>query len=399
MSNSLTAFNEAFWTREMQPIFFKKNPVLAYANTELRDYLEKGTTVHKPYRSTLAAQDYTKGTDISTFNDLTGTDESLAVDTCKVVPFYVDDIDKIQNKWDTASQYAQDAQRLLNNVIEQKVLSNYSSATNYISSQDLGGSGTGSIAITQANIYNMFAVGQRVLEHADVDENENVAIVGPRLLEILRLSVAGRETTFGDVVGDNGVVGNRFGFKIVKSNNVPFTAVITISDTPVDAGTITIDGVVFTWEAHGTNCASAGEVDLGTSATSAGDNLVLAINGTTAGTTSTYYDVSVKDRWKLRKHGISATNNAGVVTITGYGDVAISEASDNVVVTSNTQYPLFMAGKPIDLILQKSPNVEFRMAEKRLGRYVYPWTLYGSGVWTQMKDCFLYAKVDTSAWV
>lgn len=399
MVNSLTAFNPAFWTREMQPVFFKKNPVLAYANTELRDYLEMGTTVHKPYRSSLVAQTYTKGTDISTFNDLTGTDDSLAVDTCKVVPFYVDDIDRIQNKWDVAAQYAQDAQRVLNNLLEQKVLSNYSSANNYISAQDLGGSGTGSVAITQANIYNMFAVAQRVLEHADVDENSQIAVIGPRLLEILRLSIAGRETGFGDTVGDNGVVGNRFGFQIVKSNNVPFTAVITISNTPVDAGTVTIDGVVFTWETHGTNCATAGEVDLGTDATTAGDNLVLAINGTTAGTTATYCDVSAANRWKLNKHGLTATNSSGTVTITGYGDIAITENSTNVAVTSVTQYPLFMAGKPLDLIVQKSPNVEFRMAEKRLGRYVYPWTLYGSGVWTNMKNSFLYASTDVSAWV
>ncbi len=399
MSNSLTAFNPAFWTREMQPVFFKENPVLAYANTELRDILTMGTTVHKPYRSSLVSQTYTKGVAISVFNDLTGTDDTLTVDTCKVVPFYVDDIDKIQNKWDVAAIYAQDAQRVLNNGLEQVVLSKYSSANAYISAQDLGGSGTGSVAITQANIFNMFAVGQRKLEHADVPENSKIAVIGPRLLETLRLSVAGRETGFGDTVGDNGIVGNRFGFQIVKSNNVPFTAVLTFGNVATNADTLTVDGVVFTFVTTGTNCDVAGEIDLGTSATDVGDNVVLALNGTTAGTTGTYCDVSAANRWKLRKHGISASNDAGVVTITGYGDVAIAKSCSNLTITSNTQYPLFMAGKPIDLIVQKSPNVEFRMAEKLLGRYVYPWTLYGAGVWTQMKDCYLYAKVDTSSWV
>lgn len=399
MSNALTAFNEAFWAREMQGIFFKENVVLPLANTELRDVLTAGTVVHKPYRSYLADQAYSKGTDISTFNDLTATDDYLTVDTTRVVPFYVDDLDKLQNKWDAAAVFAQDAQKVLNNRIEQAVLAQYSNANGFISAQDLGGSGTGSIAISQANVPNLFAAAGRKLQAADVPSSNLVAIVGPRIMEQIKLYVGGRETGFGDTVSANGVVGSRFGFEIVQSNNVPFTAVVTLSNVPTDGNTITIDGVVFTFEAHGTNCNATGEVDLGTDATSAGDNLVLAINGTTAGTTSTYYDVSSSDRKKLRKHGISASNNAGTVTITGYGDVAITESADNLVITSNTQYPIFMMRNAIDLVIQKSPSVEFRMAEKRLGRYVYPWTVYGTYLFNQMKDAIVYGKVDTSSWV
>jgi len=402
MSNSLTAFNEAKWTRDMQPIFYKENVAIALANTELRDYLESGTRVHKPYMSDLIDQDYTKGTDISSFNDLTATDDYLDVDTCRLVPFYIDDLDKIQNKYDAATEAAQRAQRRLNNRLDQKVLSNYSSANAYISAQDLGGSGTDSFAVTQGNIYNLFAVGARKLEHANVVQGaELTALIGPRLLEVLRLAVAGRETGLGDTVGENGVVGNKFGFKVVVSNNVPFSAVLTYTNVATDGDTIKIDDVTFTWEATGTNCNAAGEVDLGANADAGYANLVLAINGTTAGTTSTYYDVSVADRKKLRDHGIVATQSTGddTVTITGYGDVPIVESTANCVLTSNTQYPLFLAGKPIELIVQKAPNVEFRIAEKRLGRYIYAWTNYGSGVWTNMKDSFLYAKIDTSSWV
>lgn len=86
----------AYWAAEMQGIFFKESVALALANTELRADLRDGDTLHKPYRSYLAGQTYTKGTDISTFNDLTATDEYLTVDTAKVVPFYVDDIDRIE---------------------------------------------------------------------------------------------------------------------------------------------------------------------------------------------------------------------------------------------------------------------------------------------------------------
>lgn len=78
--------------------FYKENVALAICNTELRDVLTDGTRVHRPYRSSMRGQDYVKGTAITTFNDLTGTNEYLDVDTVKVVPFYVDDLDTLQNK-------------------------------------------------------------------------------------------------------------------------------------------------------------------------------------------------------------------------------------------------------------------------------------------------------------
>lgn len=275
----------------------------------------------------------------------------------------------------------------------------YSNASDFVSAQELGGSGTGSYAITAANIANLFTAASRKLDFFDIPQAGRVAVIGPRLLEVLRQYVGGRETGFGESVSANGQIGSRFGFDLVLSNNIPFTAVVTISNPPADGGTVTIGGVVFTWEATGTNCNTAGEVDLGASATAAGDNLVLAINGTTAGTTATYYDVSASDRKKLRKHGLSASNAAGVVTITGYGDVAITESSTNLVVTSVTSNPVFMVRGAIDLVTQKSPSVEFRVAEKRLGRYVYPWMMYGIKTFNDMKDAIVYAKVDASAWV
>jgi len=50
MSNSLTAFNEAKWTRDMQPVFYKENVAIALANTELREYLVQGTRVKSEIR-------------------------------------------------------------------------------------------------------------------------------------------------------------------------------------------------------------------------------------------------------------------------------------------------------------------------------------------------------------
>ncbi len=382
----------------MQATFFKENVAIALANTELRDVLVQGTQVHKPYRSSIIDQAYTKGTDISTFNDLTGTDETLDVDTTRVVPFYVDDLDKLQNKWDVASIYAQDAQRVLNNRIDQDVLSEYSNAYSFVSAGDLGGSGTGSYAVGVGNVANLFTVASRQLDKYNRGQNSRFAVIGPRLRETLKLYVGARETGFGDAVSANGLIGTRFGFDLLFSNNVPFTATLTSSSIPVDGETITIDGVVFTWEANGTVNA-AGEVDIKDNEANAYANLVNAINGTGTPGASTYQDVSADDREALRLGRITASYANNVLTITGFGDVVISEATTNLAVTTNVQYPLFGIKGATDLVIQKSPSVEFRMAEKRLGRYVYPWTTFGKKTFTKQKKSLVYAKVDTSGWV
>ena len=96
MANSLTAANRQKWTAEMQEVFYKDNVAIGVANADLRAYLEDGTRVNKPYRSNIGkSQTYTKGTAITTYNDLTVTNEYLDVDTTKVIPFYIDDLKNI----------------------------------------------------------------------------------------------------------------------------------------------------------------------------------------------------------------------------------------------------------------------------------------------------------------
>jgi len=261
----------------------------------------------------------------------------------------------------------------LNNVLDQAVLAEYSNARSYISSQDLGGSGTGSIAISQSNIDKMFAVAARKLEAADVPTGSLCAVVGPRLMETLKLYVGARETGFGDTVGANGLVAKRFGFDIYQSNNLPFSALITYGSTtsnPTDADTVIINSVTFTFK--DTLGSTAGQIKIETNAVDTMDNLVAELNNATADATKRIA-ISASDRKRLLKSGIVATNSTTTFTIVGYGDVAITEDASNFAVTTNEQYPVFMMKGAIDLVTQKSPSVEFRVAEKRLGRYVYPW--------------------------
>ena len=398
-SQDLTVFDPQIWAKEMQLTYFKENVGRALVSEKLTSELTAGTRIHRPYRKSLAGTDYTKGTSISSWNNLGGTDEYLDVDQVKIVPSYVDDLDKLHNKWDIATSAAQDSQKVLNNLIDQKIFSRYSDAYSSISAQDLGGSGTGSAAVTSSNIKNLFSVADRNLNKFNRGLANRFAAIGPRLLEQLKIDITGRETVFGDKVYENGFVGPRFGFDVYLTNNIPFSALLTTSSIPVDGETITIDGVVFTWEAHGTNCATAGEVDIGTNEDEAYANLVLAINGTTAGTTATYCEVSDDDRETLTNGGITASYTAHALVISGYGDVVISEATTNCAVTTNTQYPLFGVKGAMDFVVLKEPNIEFRVCENLLGRKIYAWTNYGIKTFTKEKKSLVYAKVDSSSWV
>ena len=305
----------------------------------------------------------------------------------------------MENKYDVAAAHAQDAQKILNDRIDQAVISSgVAGAHSYISAQDLGGSGTGAATVNAANIANMFAVAARKLTRRSIPESGRFALIGPRLLETLRVSVAGRETGFGDTVGDNGIISNRFGFGLYLSNNIPFTCVVTSNAVGVAGEYFTIDGVRFTFVANGT-AAAAGEISIGTNEAETMANVVLAINGTGTPGVSTYIEVSADNREILRNGAILASFLTHTLTITGYGDTAVTEAASNLVVTSNIQKPLFGMKGATDLLLRKAPNVEFRVPEYLLGKRVYVWTNFGVKTFTQMKKALVYASVDTSSWL
>lgn len=401
MSNDLTSFNPQYWAKEMQTIFYKENVAIALANTELRDQLEFGVTINKPYRSHPRVTTYTKGTDI-TVADRSSGNEYLTVDTAKITPFYVDDLDKIQNKWDMAAKFAGDGMRLLNNVLDQAVLAEYSNASSNVYAADIGGSGaTTAITLTQANVQNVFSAAGRKLDQLDIPTGNRFATIGPRMLETLRLYVGNRETGFGDTVSDNGVIGNRFGFKLFFSNNLPWTATLTTSAAIANAETVTINGCAFTFK--DTLTEAAGEVYSGGTDADTTTQLVAAVNACltgTQGTGNTYRLPSDANAWKIAKAGIVATSATTSITFVGYGDIAVSTtmAQGANVWSVQKQHPLFGMIGASDLLVQKAPNIEFRLAEKRLGRYIYPWMNYGKKTFADMADALVAIHLDASAY-
>ncbi|MDD5110867.1 MAG: hypothetical protein PHI63_06705, partial [Patescibacteria group bacterium] len=136
MANDLDPFIPEYWSRRMQVIHEKKTVYRAFANFEEQPTLKNGDTVHRPYRSALYAQSYTRDTAV-TVQAVSGTDQYLSVNQAKIVPFYVDTLDSVQNKWDAVDRFAEDAQLKLNEQIDGYALSqSYQGATSKIDDAD-----------------------------------------------------------------------------------------------------------------------------------------------------------------------------------------------------------------------------------------------------------------------
>lgn len=382
----------------MQETFFKESVALGVASVELRADLKDGDTLHQPYGSYARVQTYTKGTDI-TVKDISSTDDYLTVDTAKVASFYVDDIDRVQNKYDAIKEFASGAMRQLNNVLDQAVFGQYTNAGTTLTGASIG-EAAGGIVMTAANTANIFTASGRVLNTALRTGGERFALIGPRMLETIQQYVGGRETGFGDTVSDNGKVANRFGFGLRLSNNLPFTATLTTSVIPVAGNTIVINGVTFTARANGA-ATGAGGFSIGVSAAEATTNLVAAINATGTPGVTTYIDLSAEDRQLLESAGIVATDNTTSIGIVGYGDIVVSETitSATDVWSDQFQYALMGVVGSIGLVTQVTPNVVFRDAQLRLGKYVHPFMLYGVHTFERMKKNLVAVKFDVSSWV
>lgn len=393
--NTLTAFNPEYWTPTMQETFLKESVALGIANVDLRALLSDGDTVNNPYFSYPRAQTYTKGADI-VVKDLSATNEQAVVDTAKVASFYVDDIDKIQNKYSAIKKGAMLAGRVLTNVIDQAVINEYSNAGTTLDDGDIGGTDGNGIVQGVGNISKIFTAAGRVLNNSLRTGGDRFALIGPRILETLQNYIGGRETQFGEKVSANGVVGNRFGFGLKLTNNLPWSATLAMATAPSENDTVTINGVVFRYKATPT---AANDVDIGNAATSVA-NLVAAVNDTgTAG--STYIQLTDEDRFKLEHWGIVATDATTSITFVGFGDIVVAEGltDGSDVWSAQTQYALMGINQSIDLLAQLSPTVYFRDAQLRIGKYVHPFTLYGTKTFFRNKDGLVAVQFDVSDWV
>ena len=395
-NNALTAFNPELWRPKMQQTFFKESTALGVVNLDLRAELREGDQLHQPFAGYARVQDYTKGTDI-VVKDVDATDDSITVNTTKVASFYVDDIDRVQNKYDAISNFASGAMRQLNNTLDQAVLSEYTNAEKTLDAGDFGGSSGSGLALSLSNVAEIFTAQGRVLNNKKRLGGDRFAMIGPRMLEVIQNYVGARETGFGEVVSDNGVVGRRFGFRLVLSNNLPFTATLDGATQFVDGDTTVINGVTFEADTDG-SASGAGRYSRQGDAALCLAQLASAINDDGTPGADEYIALSTEDRQLIEESGIVATVSGTDILLTGFGDIVVSHSGVGSGWSAQLQYSLSGIQGAVALIAQVAPNIEFRKAQLRLGRYVHPWMLFGKGTFERNKGSLVATQMDVSSW-
>lgn len=345
-------------------------------NMEERALLSKGDTVHRPYRSNLVVNDYTRDTAV-TIQSLSATDENLVVDTAKIIPFYIDDLDKIQNGYDTAMEFADDAGEKLENTIDAEFLAQYDNAGSTVDDGDIGGTDGNAIELTTSNVVSTMVQARRKLKANNVSLTRKplFAVVGPQFMATILEAIEGKMTQLGDNTGVNGHLGKYMGFDIYESNNLTFTAKWTPADNPSNGGTISINGVTFTFVSS--IGSTAGNVLIGGSTAATLDNLVALINDPS--TTTANGVAFTGDSLAYVLNNLSATDNTTNITIESIGTSEITVATS---VTADawseeTTHNLFGQNGAIDIVVQENPNVEFKDVPDKLGKNVLPWTLFG----------------------
>lgn len=363
MANSLTSLNPYFWAKEAERSLFVENKALAIANTTLRNLVAgEGSLVYRNIISYPASTTYTPGTDI-TNQAVSSSSESLSIATWLASKVTVDDTEKRQSIIDIGTNIAKKMMADHNNRIEQAVTAEVTNAQWSLDDGNIGGTSGANMSLNTSNIPQVFIAADTKLDAIDAPKAGRTAVVGGHFLGLLKLQQAGRNTVFGDGVNTRGIVTNLFGWDILYSNNLPYYAKLTMATNPTDADTVTIAGVTFTFKS--TLGTTAGNVKITGSAAATVTNFVAALNAPataiTEGASAGYVAVSAENAFLLRdKRRITAVDGTTYLTISGFGDVVVSEtltaAAD--VWSSQRQDSLFCVKGCVDQIVQIPPKIE-----------------------------------------
>ena len=397
MSNALTPLSPTYWSRIMGRKLFKSTVYRSIASFREEATLTDGQTVDRPYRSDLYAESITRGTALNN-QDITTTSDTLTVNKYVGMLFNVDKIDKAQNKWDAARVYAEDAAKKLAILIDAEVLYQVRNANDTVDYNDLDSTQTAGlpIPVTAANVYRLFTIAGRKLDSNNVGPEDRFAVISSEVKQAVLEYYGGKESALGDKTSEYGNLGRAFGFELYHSNNLTGSARWTPANQPSDGDTITIEGVVFTFETGSLD--AAGKVKSETSTAVTIDNLVAFGNSGGVATTAQGYVLSAADQRTARNFVFVDGTTYVDVYVKGTPNVTVagSDAADTW--TLKTQHNVFGQKGAIDCVTQIEPTVEIasRVAAGYLGTNVLPHTLFATNLFYDEKERVVDVQVDSS---
>lgn len=416
---------ETKFSKRMQATFYNLPIFRAIVNYEEKKILADGQSVVRPRKPRLIASNYTRGSDMS-FQTITEGVETLTVNTAKVSPFPLDDLDKIQSKYKLMNDYADDGMRVLNNAVDADVLGEYSNAIDTVDAGDIGGTVGDPLTLTTSNYFKVLSKAVQKLREQNVDitgkmelaedlsaklgikglVGSGFGVVSPQMAQIAEETGAGRETMEGDRIGINGYTRSQMGFDCYLSNNLAWSAVLAMSIQPTNGDVLTIGGVTFT--AVSVIGSTAGNYLIGADVDATRANLTALINNpeTTSSTqvalSNTRVNIfALSDREKIDQLVATNDNTANTMSLVGEGVsyFTLTEAftSASNVWQKETQHQLFGHKGAIDVVIQAEPQVQISDIPAQLGKYVKPYVLYGLKTFNEGARQMIDVQINSAA--
>lgn len=353
-------------------------------------------TIKFPYGNSVKVQDYGYQSGNSR-TDMTLVADSYTIDQAKSAVMGYDKIQnlQIQNPSWVADIEAEMGQQLARNVDQYVINKGVTSAFGTYA----GG------ALSSSNMLATLATGSAILEEQLAMPGMQYALMDPLKAALLPQMDALLGFTKSDdalTVGANGFQGKEsVGFKVLVSNNLPYSNTLTLSTNPSAGHTLVVGGYTWTFVANGT-ATNPGEISIGGSAAATQAIVKDALNGAGSPGASTYIEPASEDRIYMQNSQLTCGSfNTNVATVTKYGRIngSITVAGANAFGTETTVMLLGIAGA-IDMTMLQAPYFEELPANAGTGKVTHAkdmimTTLFGAGVWQRKARSLL--KVTCNA--
>lgn len=401
MANTLTPMSPTYWSKIMGRKLYKTAVFRSVASFTEQATLRDGQIVDRPYRSDIVGENYTKGTAL-TAQDLTATSDQLTVNKFKGLLMYVDNVDKIQNKWSAAKLWAEEATTRLQLLIDGEFFYEALSAADSIDDGDLGGTAGNGISLSTANVLNVFGKTNRKLDVNNVPRSERFFAISPQFFDVLWQYIAGKESLLGDKTGENGNVGTFAGFKLYQTNNLTGTAQWVPANNPSNNDTITVNGITFTFVSS--IGAAAGNILIGANTAATIDNLVALINagGVTSDAGVSNVSLSTANQRKVQNWVAVDGTTYIEVRAKGASYMTVSGSDSSDVWTAAKQIQHCLAGRKgaIDMVIQKEPTVEMdsTVSAGKSGMNILPLTVFGVKTFNQGANEIFDVQIRSDAY-
>lgn len=404
MANSLTAMSPTYWSKIMGMKLYKKNIYRNICSFREEAVLKDGQIVDRPYRADVYVGKYTKGTAL-TAQDITATSDTLTVNKIFATLIYVDDVDKIQNKWDAASAWTEEiVTRLANQMDADALFQGVYEADDTIDYNDLDSNQTAGagIVLTTSNVLNLFTVATRKLDSNNVDSERRFFAISPQVRQILLTYLAGRESILGDRTGEAGMIGRYMGFKLFLTNNLTSMVRITPAAVPTDTLTLIIDGVTITFENTPATVTAGFSVDVEASVADQITSLTTMINTPTTDAATTGKPATGAYLAKVQRGWFAVDGTTYIdIYIKGSSTVSVTGTYTNATGANVTYYKqLNLCGElgAIDFVAQKEPSAQMAstVSAGKAGMNVLCMNLYTTGVFYDMQARLFRVEIDSS---